>query len=131
MRRSLWNRTLSALFAVWIALALGDAAFTHPHCPMHDGPQPSATPGSGAHMGGHGSHSDRGAPEPGGHHLCTCIGACSASTGAIALVAPAELPTVVIAFVGGAAPARGEISPPAARAPFTLPFANGPPRRIA
>lgn len=131
MRRSLWNRTLSAIFAAWLAFALGDAGFAHHRCPMHDGPSPPAASGGGTHQGGHASHGDRGAPEPGAHHLCTCIGACSASSGAIALREPAELPTAVIAFVSDSAPNHGEITAPVPRAPFTLPFANGPPRQIA
>lgn len=131
MRRPLWTRTLSAIFAIWLALALGDAGFAHPHCPMHDGPVPSAASGSSGHQGGHAAHGDHGAPEPGSHHLCTCIGACSASSGAIAPAEPTELPTAVIAFVSRATPDRGEILAPASRPPFTLPFANGPPHRIA
>jgi hypothetical protein len=141
MHRSLWNRTLSAIFAVWLALAMGDAGFAHPHCPMHDGPLPAAPSGSGMHTGGHASHGEHGAPghgapehgapENGGHHLCTCIGACSASAGAAAIAEPAELPAAVIAFVSGATPERDETRAPAGRAPFSLPFANGPPRRIA
>jgi len=131
MRRSLWNRTLAAIFAVWLALALGDAGVAHHHCPMHDGALPSAASGSGGHAGGHASHGNHGAPESGSHHLCTCIGACSAASGAAALAEPADIPTAVITFVSAATPGRGEVPAPAARPPFTLPFANGPPRQIA
>jgi len=134
MRRSLWNRTLSAIFAVWLALVLGDAGFAHHHCSMHDGPLPAVS-GSGMHGGahadGHASHDGHGTPSSSGHHLCTCIGACSASSGAVALAEPTELPAAVIAYVASAATDHSEIRVPSARAPFLLPFANGPPRRIA
>lgn len=131
MRRSRWNRTLSAIFAVWLAFASGDAGFAHHHCPMHDGPVPAAASAGGVHGGAHASHGEHGAPQPGGHHLCTCIGTCSASSGAVALAEPAALPTALVSFVRGAPPAGGERSAPAPRAPFTLPFANGPPLPIA
>jgi hypothetical protein len=134
MRRSLWNRTLSAIFAVWLALVMGDAGFAHHHCSMHDGPLPTVS-GSGmhgpAHADGHASHGEHGTPASSGDHLCTCIGACSASSGAVALSEPTKLPAAVIICSAAAATDRSEIRPPSARAAFTLPFANGPPRRIA
>jgi len=135
MRRSAWNRTLSAIFAIWLALVMGDAGFAHHHCPMHDGPMPSAMPGGGMHGGGHAvghpSHDEDGAPSPNGQHLCTCIGACTASSGAAALTEPAELPAARIAYVATMAPEHGESQSHPVRPPFSLPFANGPPQRIA
>src|SRR6476646_4341497 len=133
MRRSPWNRTLAAIFAVWLALVMGDAGFAHHHCPMHDGPTPAAGSGghAGGHVGGHAAHGNHDAPASGGHHACTCIGACSASSGAVALAEAPELPAAVVGDVGVAARDRDEMRAPSARAPFTLPFANGPPQRIA
>jgi hypothetical protein len=132
MRRSLSNRTLSAIFAVWLALVMGDAGFAHRHCSMHDAPLPAAGSGHGAaHAGGHASHDGSRAPSSSGHHHCTCIGACSASSGAVARAEPAELPAAVIVFTAAATADSSEVRAPSARAPFTLPFANGPPRRIA
>lgn len=135
MRRSSWTRTLAAIFAVWLALVLGDAGFVHHHCPMHDGALATAT-GSGAHAGGHATHGEPGdhrSPSPDGHHGCSCIGACSASSGAITLGTRPELPLATITSVASAAPSRDADSAPSQRPPFTLPFANGPPlpQRIA
>ena len=136
MRRSPWNRTLSAIFAVWLALVMGDAGFAHHHCPMHDGPMPSAMSGGEMHGAGHGashlSHGDDGTQTPDGQHLCTCIGACAGSTGAaVAFATPTELPAARISYVAATAPERGELQAHPHRAAFTLPFANGPPPRIA
>ena len=133
MRRSRWTRTLAAIFAVWLALVLGDAGFAHHHCPMHDGPVPTAMGTSGSHAAhmAHGDQGDHGAPAPNGHHGCTCIGACSASSGAIALVAPPELPAATITDVADTGASSDRQVAPAQRPPFTLPFANGPPQRIA
>lgn len=131
MRHSRWNRTLAAIFAVWLALVMGDTGFAHHHCPMHDGPMPAAASGSGAHAGGHASHRDHDAPASGGHHACTCIGACSASSGTVAVAEAVELPAPVVACIAVATPERDDVRAPSARAPFTLPFANGPPQRVA
>jgi len=121
--------------AIWLVLVLGDAGFAHHHCPMHDGPMPSTMSGTGmhgaGHAGGHGSHGEDGTPSPGGQHLCTCIGACAASSGAVALAAPTDLAVDSVAEVAVAVPEHGESQAHPPRAPFTLPFANGPPLRIA
>jgi len=137
MRRSLWNRTLSAIFAVWLALVMGEAPFVHHHCPMHDGPLPVNADTHGSAHRGHGGdgelgeHAGHDGPTSHGHHVCTCIGECSASGGAVALTEPAELPVAVIALVE--TPTAGHRNEPrrGQRPSFTLPFANGPPRAIA
>lgn len=123
---------MSAIFAVWLALVMGEASFVHHRCPMHDGPLPPAPANGDAHAStGHSAHHGHGGSTGHGHHVCTCIGACSASGGDVALTQPAELPTVVIAFVATPAPrAAGEPGIPR-HPPFTLPFANGPPGAIA
>jgi len=122
MRRSPWSRILSALFAAWLALVMGEASVVHHHCPMHDGPAPAAASGE---MGGHAGHGGGGAPN-GGHHACTCIGACNASS-AVTLTRPAELPMPDVVVFAASAPERPTDSAPTARADFSLPFANGPP----
>lgn len=126
MRRSPWTRLLSALFAVWLALVMGEAGFVHHHCPMHDGPLAATAAGD---MAGHAAHGGDGAPN-GGHHACTCIGACNASS-AVTLAPTAELPTPAVVLIEASAPDRSPRSVPAARAHFSLPFANGPPAAIA
>ena len=114
---------------------MGDAGFAHHRCPMHDGPMLSAMSGNGMHGAGHTgsqpSHGEDGAPAPVGQHLCTCIGACNASAGAAAVAEPTELPAASVAYVAVTAPERSEAEAHPSRAAFTLPFANGPPQRIA
>jgi hypothetical protein len=119
MRRSSWTRIFSAIFAVWLALVMGEAGFIHHRCPMHDGPAPSAAGAMAAHAG----HGD--VPN-GGHHACTCIGACNASS-AVTLVRATELPIPDVVLVAAAAPERPSDTAPAPRADFSLPFPNGPP----
>jgi hypothetical protein len=129
MRRSLWTRTVSALFAVWLALVMGEAGFAHHHCPMHDGPMP---PAAGVATGGqHGAHGSHDTPNGGEHHACTCLGACCVSNGAITLAAGPEIPAVAVGLPSATIPGAASIATPAARALFTLPFANGPPTAIA
>jgi hypothetical protein len=120
MRRSPWTRTLSAIFAVWLALVMGEAGFVHHHCPMHDGPAAAAA------TTGMMDHAGHGGPPNGGHHACTCIGACNASS-AVTLVPATELPIPELVLVAAATPERPSDTAPASRADFSLPFANGPP----
>ena len=135
MHRSRCSRILSAIFAIWLALVMGDAGVAHHHCPMHDGPMPSAMSGGGMHSGGHAaghaSHGEDGPRSPDGQHLCTCIGACAASTGVAAIAEPTELPAASVTYAAVRAPERSEAEARPSRAAFTLPFANGPPQRIA
>jgi hypothetical protein len=127
MRRSPLTRFLSALFAVWLALVMGDAGLVGHHCPMHDGTLAAA--GSMDLHGGHAGHGDHGAPN-GGHHACTCLGACSASS-EVTLAGPVEVPVPAALLVTTAAPDAPGAATPVARAHFSLPFANGPPAAIA
>ena len=136
MRRSRSSRVLSAIFAIWLALVMGEAGFAHHHCPMHDGPIPSAMSGNGmlhgtGHGDAHASHGEDGNPAPAGHHLCTCIGACTASSGAATIAEAPALPAAQIAYIAVTVPERREPRASGDRAPFTLPFPNGPPQRIA
>jgi hypothetical protein len=126
MRRSPWTRILSAFFAVWLALVMGEAGVVHHHCPMHDGPAPGI---AGGDMAGHAAHGGQGAPN-GGHHACTCLGACSA-TSAVTLVDTVGVPIPALVLAAAAAPDSAVRTAPAARAHFSLPFANGPPPAIA
>ena len=138
MPRSRWSRFLSAVFAVWLALVMGEAGLVHHRCPMHDGSDAGHATG---HVGAHQSHaragashagqSDSDAPAGRGHHVCTCIGACSVSCGSAPLPIPALLPAATVAFTT-VAPAVSPMTAAApAPVPFALPFANAPPRAIA
>lgn len=127
MRRSLLTRSLSALFAVWLALMMGDAGLVGHHCPTHDGAV-AAAGAMDAHVG-HATHGGHDAPN-GGHHRCTCLGACSASS-SVTLAGPVDVPVPMVVLFTAAAVDAPPASAPVARADFTLPFANGPPPAIA
>jgi hypothetical protein len=145
MLRAPWSRTLAAVFAVWLALVMGDAGFAHPHCAMHDGAvpatraaamhDPSVAHDASAHdMLAQGAHA-HGAPDapPAGHgdHVCSCIGACAASGSAAAIGRAIELPQARVAGFDAAAPRGDAVTRLPRRVPFALPYANGPPPAIA
>jgi hypothetical protein len=140
MLRGFWSRPAAALFAVWLALVMGDVGFVHPHCAMHDGALPAHTTGamnhgSGAHDAGAISTQplgDRDAPPTGhGPHLCSCVGACSATGGAEAIGGETELPQTRVTAREVAVPAANATWHVRPRAPFSLPFPHGPPSAIA
>ena len=121
MRRTPLTRVLAAMVAVWLALVLGEPGLVHHHCPMHDGGSASSA------AAGHAAHGEQHAPGGGhGRHLCTCVGACTASGAAAALVSSPEVPgAIVVAATCRPIPPAGAAAPP--RRSFALPFANGPP----
>lgn len=138
MRRAFWPRPLAALFAVWLALVMGDVGFVHPHCAMHDGPVPTAGAARDVHRAhdapGHGAlgHGDSDTPPAGhGDHACSCLGACTASSGAATIGRAPELPQAITATAETVTPAGEALTRAPDRAPFVLPFANGPPPAIA
>jgi hypothetical protein len=143
--RNWLRRPFAALLAVWFALVMVEPAALH-SCPVHAGhaaaghgpaagePAPSVGMAGGAHsahMSGasvteSGRADDAGAPGSPHHADCTCPGACTASSGAIALPAAVLVRPLTITIVG-VSPIPTTVAPASARAPFILPFANGPP----
>ena len=98
-----------------------------PHHIEHEAAHPGAAagdePGAGhraAHAGGHDA-GEGALPPP-----CTCVGNCPTSAGPSALLGRAATAAVLRATVfTPSAPAAQRVAVP--RAPYALPFANGPP----
>jgi hypothetical protein len=136
LRRTWLERSLSALFAVWLAFIVAEPAALH-SCPMHGGhgaaaiSRPGAL-GSGSAGKDHGqptAHHGHGAPtdDDSAQRYCSCLGQCSsAGPGAAVPAAPVLLTDVVMGEVRVAISAAATILPVAAE--HLLPFANGPPR---
>ena len=95
----------------------------HAHEPVHHGAaadHASAGDHLAALAGGHDAR-DESLPPP-----CTCVGSCPTSAGPSAPSGPAATAPAFQATVSaGTTPARDRT--PTRRAPYTLPFANGPP----
>jgi hypothetical protein len=117
------RRPIAAVIAVWFVLVMVEPVGIH-SCPVHGGH--ASAPGGAMHGAGASAHADHeSAPEPAPHAGCTCPGDCTAGVGTpvpSAVVAIRDVPTSR-AIVD--APALVSHTP--SRAPFVLPFANGPP----
>ena len=137
--RTWLERSLSALFAVWLAFVVAEPASLH-SCPMHGGHGAAAASlaARGLDTGAREHHAftaehEHGAPEPGapadrdGQRYCNCLGECSTGgTGAAIPGTAVQLIDVVVQQAPSALP------PAATRVDsgteHLLPFANGPPR---
>ena len=128
------SRPLSALFALWFAIVLGDPGVLH-SCPMHGG---HGAAHSAAMMGnaaaaheGHVMHHAAAPASDASHHQdapapCTCLGHCCATPAAAPVPAVAAvLVPEAVAEVGHPLPAPSSDAP--ASPDRRLPFANGPP----
>ncbi len=131
MRRHWLVRTVTAVLAVWFAVKVAEPVTLHA-CPVHDGITASANP-SGAHGDTHATMQEHGAPahseNPGASHQCQCLSDCAASIAAATVPARVSIDFAAIARAPRMAPATA-VTLPAARARFTLPFANGPPASL-
>jgi len=135
MRHRPLRRIAAALVNLLFLLAWGEPVALHP-CPMHDGVAATATTATSA-TAMHSTASHHGhmamAPSTGhdhaaheGGHVCSCLGSCSVSVGAVAPSAQAIRWQVVVRR--RVAPIEADAAAPLASAPRLLPFANGPPR---
>lgn len=136
VRRPLWVRFFIACWSLWLVAALSEPAALSA-CPAHSSHSAhSAAMHHGDAMQGHGG--EHHAAHDGTHHRdpadqhsnqhCSCLGECCCTPS----VAPpattiAELPPVVVTH---ATPAATCDSAPASLAPYSLPFANGPPGNL-
>jgi len=122
VRRSLWSRSIIAIWSLWLGVVLAAPQALRP-CPLH-GDHAAHMSEAAAHVAG---HSHGGAPADHSKQPCTCLGACCcANAVAVPQLDVADLPTTDVAFVRVAIPAAP------AQAPFVAPeyshpFANGPP----
>ena len=125
VRRSVWLRPLTCLWALWFGVVLAVPAAL-PTCPAH-----------GEHAG---HRMEAGATSAGVHHhvpshethdACTCLGACcSAPAVALVLGTPAELPAVRVS-TQTSRPRFPDAPLSRSAARYAHPFANGPPAAIA
>lgn len=131
MRRPVWFRALTALWALWFAVALIEPAGIH-QCPVHGSVAASDMGGmagmAGMDMGGMAMSHDAAQPGDGSHHAaqCTCLSQCCSAP---VFVPPARtaLPEHAIA---AASPARfADVTAPLLERAHVLPYANGPPPR--
>jgi len=127
------RRPFAALIAVWFALIMVEPAALH-SCPVHAAhASPSVSladehAGHGGAMASHGNAAD--ASQSTGHHddhaACTCPGRCTASTVGVALPGAVVGSTVALTIATIDEPVATATFTPV-RAPFVLPFPNGPP----
>lgn len=155
MIRPVWLRTLTALWGIWFATALTEPAGLLA-CPMHSGQAAMASAAvaddnsapaadvvvAGDEHAAHGSASasprhDAGssqalgsgsthAPDPSGHHSCTCLGqCCTMAIDALAARADVLLPAQASRVIR--APLPAVVASIATPVEHSRPFANGPP----
>jgi hypothetical protein len=116
------HRSVGTLIAIWFVLVMVEPAALHA-CPVH-GDHEMATVVADADAT-HAAHETPAPPEH-DHAACTCPGDCTASSvgsgipSAPAVVADARSSRARVIV-------RGALLRELARAPFVLPFANGPP----
>jgi hypothetical protein len=150
------SRSLTALFALWFAVVLGDPGVLHA-CAMHGGTHGSEVSAERAHSGGrggmhdvhgasetpaeavqqsghgghagHGAHGATGGAEHGGKAPgpCTCVGHCCAASAAASIPVVAALESPAVVAAHRAPRAAPSDDAPASP-DLRLPFANGPPR---
>lgn len=137
MRRHWMHRVFSIALMAWFIALVAEPVVLHP-CPMHDGillaqsgaaahgmgdmSMSTARAGVMAHALGHERMPQR---HPAGHHHCTCMGNCTATT-------TAALPATHITLAGALAVAPHDTGLPAhlyipVAAQHVLPFAHAPP----
>ena len=134
MRRALWSRSLSAVFALWFAFLVAEPFAAMHECPMQGGvlaisqmSMPRMEMPTGA-RGADQTPSKRQNPShDAGHPPCTCVGDCA---GAAAVGLPSEAASLAFA-VQIVTPRDSWIAGDRyvpAWAQHVLPFQNGPPR---
>ena len=134
MSRSLWSRSISAVFALWFAFLVAEPFAVMHECPMQSGVLAMAQmsmPGMDMATGARASQQAASRPpipsHDASHHPCTCVGDCA---GAAAVGLPSEV--AALAFAVQTAATRDSWTPGDRYVPawtqHVLPFENGPPR---
>ena len=128
MRRPLWMRVVTAMWAVWLGVALSQPMALHP-CATQSSAQMANMPGMGGASGADLAH--HGTPSHDAGKCCMCLRDCCCAPPVLAPShSTADVPTARAAVheaVVHACDTRG----PAIAAPHSLPFANGPPASLS
>ena len=131
MRRALWIRIVTAMWGIWLGVALTKPMMLHP-CATHGGVAAQLVsmpemPGMDGVDATHAGASHHGTPSQGTGTTCTCLSDCCCAPPVLAPVsASANLTgsdTVEYATIVPSCDA----SIPVATVPYAHPFANGPP----
>jgi hypothetical protein len=135
MRRALWIRIVTAMWGVWLGVALTEPMMLHP-CATHGGSaaqmvgmplMPDMDGGTAAQnsAAGHTAHHE--APSQGTGTTCTCLSDCCCAP-------PVLVPVSARADVAGSSTVEYtaiapscDVNTPVAAVPYAHPFANGPP----
>lgn len=129
MRRALWIRIVTAMWGVWLGVALTQPMMLHP-CATHGGAAAQMTSMPDMDGGASGAQSNathHGAPSQGSSTTCTCLSDCCCAP-------PASVP--VTAHSGILASGTVEYATvvpscdagvPSTATAYAHPFANGPP----
>jgi len=135
MRRALWIRVVTAMWGIWLGIALTEPMMLHP-CAMHGGSaaqmvgmpaMPGMADGITAQSGTaqHAGHND--SPSQGSGTTCTCLSDCCCAPPVLVPVS-ARADAAVSRTVEYAAIAPScDVSTPVAAVAYAHPFANGPP----
>jgi hypothetical protein len=128
VRRPLWVRFFIACWSLWLVAALSEPAALSA-CPAHSShgahsAEHSAAMHDEAMQSHHGAHRSDPADQHSDNH-CSCLGECCCTPSIAPPAATiAELPPTVVTH---ATPVAACATAPTSLAPYSLPFANGPP----
>jgi hypothetical protein len=138
MHRHWLHRVFATLLVAWFAVLTAEPVALHP-CPMHDGVLHMQS-GAAVHHAMHGAMPAHGGPmeqagarqhlppaHSTGHHQCTCIGTCTATSAAGLPSARFALAAALTTLVRDPGLPDYEYVPVAAQ--HVLPFAHAPPRQ--
>lgn len=131
MRRALWIRIVTAMWGVWLGVALTEPMMLHP-CATHGDSTAQmvgmfAMPGMDGGTTAQSSAAHHEAPSQGSGTTCTCLSDCCCAP-------PVLVPVSARADIAGSetveyatALPSCDVSTPVAMVPYAHPFANGPP----
>jgi hypothetical protein len=136
MHRHGVQRAFAIILVAWFAALTAEPVTLHP-CPMHDAVllmQPRAghhasgmsmpMSGDGAAMHAHG-HDEMPAPHAPGHHRCTCLGHCTATSATALPASPLTITGALLAEPDDTGLPDHRYVPVATE--HVLPFSNAPP----
>jgi hypothetical protein len=131
MRRALWIRVVTAMWGIWLGVALSEPMALHPQAtPGGSAAQMAGMPGMAGMSGADAAHTDaahHGAPSQKTGTSCACLcDCCCVAPVVVPVSARTDLPAGDTAEYATIVPSC-DVSIPAATMPYAHPFANGPP----